>query len=81
MTPTRTMHEEREAKRLWAHRNYGIQTRIAKELGVPLSAVNAVLHFGLPRKDVRIERALVAVGCPHMKEHLRERLRQIGAKA
>jgi hypothetical protein len=78
MTPTRTIHDERDEKRTWAHNHYGIQTKIAKELGVPLSAVNAVLLYGLPRKDVRIERALIAAGCPHMKEHLRERLRQMG---
>jgi hypothetical protein len=78
MTPTlpvfSSIFEERDARRRWAYSNRGIQTKIARELKVSSSAVNAVLLYSQPSKNCRIEKALAKAGCPGMTERLYELL-------
>jgi hypothetical protein len=64
------IHDERNARRLWAHMNRGIQSKIARKLNVSPGAVNAVLHYELPSKDFRIEKALARAGAPGMRDRL-----------
>lgn len=82
MTPTiparPTLTDERQAKRLWVLAHRGLLTQIATRLGCTTSAVNAVLHYNMPSKDCRIEKALAKAGAPFMRERLAELLHARG---
>ncbi len=65
---------ERDKKRLWVLDNRGVLARIARELGVSHSAVGGVLHYNLPSKGHRIEKALADAGAPYMQDRLHERM-------
>jgi hypothetical protein len=65
---------ERDKKRLWVMDNRGVLAQIARDLGVSHSAVTGVLHYNLPSKGHRIERALAKAGAPFMQDRLNERM-------
>ena len=79
MTPTvPSMTDERNAKRLWVREHRGMLKQIATRLSCTASAVNAVLHYNMPSRDCRIEKALAKAGAPFMRERLAELLHARG---
>ena len=71
--------KERTKKRIWVCEHRGELSRIARNLGVSVSAVHAVLYYNLPSskdKNFHIERALADAGAPYMKERLQERIEE-----
>ncbi len=55
--------EEKAVKR-WISENYGVISRVARENGCTAQHAHFVARGERRSRDLRIERALVALGCP-----------------
>ncbi len=62
-----TAHAENlaeQAIKKWIADNYGVISKVAREIGVSAPTVYYVAFNKRVSKDLRVERALKALGCP-----------------